>query len=115
MQAACKEAARLIASQQQKLQAKQSDITAFQLAGADVAARQRIFDMGTKIVNSILLDSDIQPWEVSHRLEEAKYSVLETVSKAGLFRNDVSGRLCIVSIEDTDKYPLLVAMQDKVP
>ena len=74
---------------QQALPKKEQSSVSFQLAGADVAARQRVFDTGRRDVEKVLSDTELQPWEVSTKLEEIREGVLESLSRAGFFRFDV--------------------------
>lgn len=86
--AAHHEAMTLITAQQALPKKEQSSVS-FQLAGADVAARQRVFDTGQKDVEKVLRDTELQPWEVSPKLEEVREEVLEGLSRSGFFRFDV--------------------------
>lgn len=85
---ASKEASRLTALQH-NLTPKQASISSFHLAGADVAARQRVFDTAREGVSRILGDPELQSWELEQKLEDAKHALLEELRTAGLFRFDV--------------------------
>lgn len=88
---ASEEAMKLL-PEQHALPKKEQNSLSFQLTGADVAARQRIFDIGQKLVESALSNTELQPWEVSKKVEEARDEVLETLSRSGFFRFDVRRR-----------------------
>lgn len=85
---ASREAQKLIA-QQQGLAPQQSTTGPYVTTGADLAARQRVFDMAREDVLGILRDSSLQPWELEEQLESAKASLLEKLHGLGFFRFDV--------------------------
>ena len=91
---AFKEAMKLLAVQQ-SLPKKEQSSGSFHSTGADVAARQRIFDFGRKAVESALSNTELQPWEVSKKVEEAREEVMEALSRSGFFRFDVRRSLCL--------------------
>ncbi len=88
LSAASEEAASLIKAQQ-ALSKKGDSSATFPLVGADVAARQRVFDIGRTAVENVLSGTELQPWEVSKKLDEARDMVLESLTRSGFFRFDV--------------------------
>lgn len=76
--------------QQLQLPRKPPAISSYHLAGADVAARQRVFDAGQALVSKVLTQTELQPWEVEGKLEEARAEIMDRISSSGFFRTDVS-------------------------
>lgn len=62
----------------------------FGVDGADPAACQRVFDLGTSMVDSVLQDPMLLSWQLPDQLATAKAELFSKIQQMGLFRFEVS-------------------------
>lgn len=86
-----------LVAQQLQLTPESTALGPVHLAGADVAARQRIFGMARADVNALLSNPSLQPWELHQKLDEAKNELQQRLNTAGFFKFDVSAPLDLAS------------------